>query len=1470
VATGIASPDSGSGPAPKKSAGKPAAVKADRGQLIDRQLRRTRGQVKAVEIAVGLLTLAVAMIAFFLAVVLVDHWVLHGGLRSAERFFLFGVLLLGAVYWTAVAIVPKVFGRVNPIYAAQTIERNKPSLKNSLINFLLFRQQRGTVHEVVYQALEQQAASDLSGAHVESAVDRTRLIHLGYVLVGCVVAFALYFILSPKDPFTTVGRVIFPWTDVPAPARVGIMDIKPGNSTAFRGQPVQVSAEIQGLASDEPVKLLYTTADRQAVDQIINLHVPEGYRHTGVMPEGKDGIQQDLEYRIEAGDAVSNAYRIHMIPAPAIVVESVDYKYPAYTGMDPVTVQHRGDLKAIEGTEVTLHAVANQPIKSAAIDFNCDDKLDEALKMDGQNASIRFTLSMNDIHTAPQYDSYQLRIVNTQGMQNPEPIRHRIEVVQDLPPEVTFLAPQQDEVTVPADGQVVLEVRAIDPDFALNDVRLQAKTDRGNLLDVALLPDAPHAGPLDGKYPFVPSKFGLKEGDVVRYWAVADDNKSPQANETATPQRRIRIIGAANPGRRQADPLAQNDASQDHSTNPQQSGDKRNDGRTQTSGGQSRNTKNSQSDQRSQNAQDEKQSPDVNDQQNNRNGDRGGDSQLDRSERQPNQPNEPVNGDKSSQDQKDNPAATDQSKQSVQQADSKSNPQNADGQKPEQEKNNSGDHPQDKTDRQSQAKDKQQDSKDQQQGGNQKQNKDSQQSSNANQQGGQKSHDGNQAGNSNGNDGQTSGSKQNNSQQNGSQQSSNNSSQGGQEQSQGKQNGKQSDGPSGAKNDDKPPGEQQIGPRSDDRSNESDKHSKADRQSQADKQPQAGDQSKPSGQQQGDGQSQTGDQSQQNGQSQSGGKSQQRGKAQSDGQQKDNSAAPADGSDDGQGLERILERRQQEESKSGEKQNDAGKQSDKNQSDGNQSKNGEQQNGQRQGDQSQSNQQDAQNGQQHGKQQNGDKAGEKSSKTSSDGDKQPGQTGEKSGEQSSQSGGESNKNGEAGKDQQNQNGEPKSPSDDASQAKNQEGMNSQPNKGDKGQSQHDQSQVTKDGEAQSKQAEQSTKDNSDSSQQSQRDSSENSHGNSASGQNSNEQGSSPTPQQNAKPDEKPADDSNKSSGSPQNGQSPSNSSRESKSQGQLDGDRSGGGSKGGGQKSNSPGMGSSGQNTAANEGDGKSQQPGQGEKSNQPGGDQTSEQKTGQAGKEKGQGSTSRSGNQSQSGSQSGNQADANSQASPEPQSNSNSSSSSNSKPSEHSQANPARQQRDQRDNQSQNNEPKSDSGNTSQDQSQSGGKSPPENSNYPQQPSQGAANGTGGTANGYSGKPAEGPGTKPDIANLNYAKKATNLALDYLKNAMKNGKEGDELLKELGWTRAEAADFIKRQEQRLRDAERPNPDDQSRRDAEDALRSLGLRPSRTDRSGGTISSDNQRGLSSGRHTSPPPEYMEQYKAYNQGINSGK
>ncbi|MCC7083462.1 MAG: hypothetical protein IT427_00470 [Pirellulales bacterium] len=521
-------------------------------KLIEKQLRKTRGQVKIVEISAGLMALGLAAVAFFLIAAVLDHWIIPHGLGTWGRLLFCLVFVGGTSYWLAATVLPALFGRVNPIYAAQAIEHSKPSLKNSLINFLLLRPRRERLSPYVFRALEEQAATGISNLPAETAVDRTRLIHSGYALIALVAVFALYFIVSPKNPFTSAARVILPWADLQAPSRVTIRDIQPGSTSAFCGQPVKISAELDGLSSDDEVSLIYSTADRQVVERAVRMHLPTGgYRHTATLPEGELGVQQDMEYRIEAGDARSKSFRIEATAAPLIVVDRIDYKYPAYTEIPSSTVKNRGDLKAIEGTEVTIHATANQSIKSASIDFSCDGRQDRSLTVSGQSAKITLTLAMNSDRTKAEFDCYQLRFVTPQGVENPKPVRHNIEVTPDLAPEVQILAPEQEEIEVPLNGAATFEIKARDPDFALGSVTLEASTEHGKVLSQPLLADAPHRGPFVGKYKFLPPQLKLKVGDVVHYRAIARDDKSPDANEVISTEKRIRIVASDTTGRDQ-------------------------------------------------------------------------------------------------------------------------------------------------------------------------------------------------------------------------------------------------------------------------------------------------------------------------------------------------------------------------------------------------------------------------------------------------------------------------------------------------------------------------------------------------------------------------------------------------------------------------------------------------------------------------------------------------------------------------------------------------------------------------------------------------------------------------------------------------------------------------------------------------------------------------------------------------------
>ena len=344
-------------------------------------------------------------------------------------------------------------------------------MKNSLINFLLLRAKPAELAPHVYEAIEQRAATELAQMPVEATIDRSKLIKIGYVFLGLMLAAAIYKVSSPKDPFLTVGRIVLPWADIAPPTRVTIVGVRPGNGTVMRGQRAKFSAEVHGVSGGQTVALVYSTDDGQIIDRAVSMQVPtEGYLFECDLPEGKGGIQQDVTYRVVAGDATSNEFHLVVQAAPTIVVESVDYVYPGYTGMISQTVDHQGDLKAIEGTQVTLHALANQPIKSAAINFDCNGTDDQRMTVDDLHATATISLALKADRQTPEHTSYQLHFTNVDGKENPQPIRHQIEVTRNMAPEIQFLAPKRDEIDLPLNHGLVCEVSAHDPDFALSHV----------------------------------------------------------------------------------------------------------------------------------------------------------------------------------------------------------------------------------------------------------------------------------------------------------------------------------------------------------------------------------------------------------------------------------------------------------------------------------------------------------------------------------------------------------------------------------------------------------------------------------------------------------------------------------------------------------------------------------------------------------------------------------------------------------------------------------------------------------------------------------------------------------------------------------------------------------------------------------------------------------------------------------------
>ena len=149
----------------------------------------------------------------------------------------------------------------------------------------MLRGERGKVHDVVYHALGQRAASDLSHLPAETAVDYTPLIRIGYVLAALVVIAAGYKILSPKDPVQSVARVMAPWADIARATRVSIEDVRPGEAKIFQGDFVEVSAVLHGIRASDNVRIVFSSVDGQVLDQEVTMQPDTaGLRHLAKIP----------------------------------------------------------------------------------------------------------------------------------------------------------------------------------------------------------------------------------------------------------------------------------------------------------------------------------------------------------------------------------------------------------------------------------------------------------------------------------------------------------------------------------------------------------------------------------------------------------------------------------------------------------------------------------------------------------------------------------------------------------------------------------------------------------------------------------------------------------------------------------------------------------------------------------------------------------------------------------------------------------------------------------------------------------------------------------------------------------------------------------------------------------------------------------------------------------------------------------
>ena len=187
------------------------------------------------------------------------------------------------------------------------------------------------------------------------------------------------------------------------------------------------------------------------------------------------GLPENVEYYVAAGPLASPHYKVRVVDLPSVKDIHVTYHYPKWTGMKPVTEEHSGDLRAIEGTDAAIEVEMDHPLKDGQLMLDGG----QTIQLTGGDGNrYQGTIHMEKdgaYHVAATDEGQPVRLSED----------YFIATDKAQPPQISIERPGGDYRASPIE-EVTVGVKAADQ-FGLNDVHLHYSVNGGADRDVSLL-----------------------------------------------------------------------------------------------------------------------------------------------------------------------------------------------------------------------------------------------------------------------------------------------------------------------------------------------------------------------------------------------------------------------------------------------------------------------------------------------------------------------------------------------------------------------------------------------------------------------------------------------------------------------------------------------------------------------------------------------------------------------------------------------------------------------------------------------------------------------------------------------------------------------------------------------------------------------------------------------------------------------
>ena len=445
--------------------------------IVDK-LRSLISRVKRIALLKGICATIAVGLGSLLAIMAIDAAVtlFSSSTRWSLTLSALGLTVL-AGWWFVFRPLTK---RITLTSIARYVEERHPELQETISSAVQLltsddpdeiRGSEELIGEVVKTAVR-----DVKSVSTKEEFDASPIKKYGTVALSLGGVMALAFLIFPKPAGILLTRAVAPFLEV-GNAYADTLTVKPGDITVSAGSDVTVEMSIKHKRLNRATVRRTDEGHRDEGVERMDL-IGSDENHVKTFVRTFPNVQESFEYRVHAGSALSQYYKVTVVPPPAVEQISIRYEFPDYTGLNPVEqVSENGEIVALENTRVVVTAKTNR-------------KMDSAVLMIGNEPQMR-VLASGDEEIEPtqvqwafrlkrdQESDWRVQLKDEHGFEN-ESVYYQLRSERDEAPTIAITSPEAEELRLrPTEFVPITFTATEDFGFSATDllVRIDSRTE---------------------------------------------------------------------------------------------------------------------------------------------------------------------------------------------------------------------------------------------------------------------------------------------------------------------------------------------------------------------------------------------------------------------------------------------------------------------------------------------------------------------------------------------------------------------------------------------------------------------------------------------------------------------------------------------------------------------------------------------------------------------------------------------------------------------------------------------------------------------------------------------------------------------------------------------------------------------------------------------------------------------------------